>query len=67
MVVENRNPLIMVECKMSDQPVAPALHYLKTRFPKCLAWQISLRGKKDFETPSGIRVAPALKFLRTLV
>jgi len=30
------------------------------------AWQISATGKKDYQTPEGIRVAPALAFLSQL-
>ena len=41
--------------------------YLKARFPAAEAWQISATGKKDYITPEGIRVAPALALLRTLV
>ena len=47
--------------------VSPSLHYLHARFPNAAAWQISAVGKKDYETPEGLRVAPAVKFLGTLV
>ena len=43
------------------------LRYLKTRFPEADATQISATGKKDFLTPDGIRVRPALPFLAELV
>ena len=66
-VVEDRKPVQMIECKWSDAPVAPGLRYLKARFPRCEAWQISMNGVKDYETPEGIRVTPALRFLKTLV
>ena len=66
-VVEDRKPVRMIECKWSDAPVAPGLRYLKARFPRCEAWQISMNGVKDYETPEGIRVTPALRFLKTLV
>jgi hypothetical protein len=36
------------------------------RFPLAEAWQLSLEDCLDFMTPDGIRVAPALTFLRTL-
>ncbi len=44
-----------------------ALRYLKARSPGSQAWQISAAGKKDYLTPDGIRVCPALKFLEGLV
>jgi hypothetical protein len=43
------------------------LRYLKTRFPEAEAWQLSAVGGKDFQTREGIRVAPALALLKTLV
>ena len=43
------------------------IRYLKARFPKTEAWQISCVGKKDYLTPDGIRVAPAILFLSRLV
>jgi hypothetical protein len=39
---------------------------MKARFPEADAWQVSATGRKDFVTPEGIRVAPALELLRTL-
>lgn len=66
-VTENDRPSVLVECKLSDAPVSSPLRYLLQRFPDCEAWQISLRGKKDFETPEGIRVCPALGYLQGLV
>lgn len=65
-VTEGGRPTLLVECKWSDGPVDPALRYLKRKFPDCAAWQIAATGKKDFQTPEGIRIAPALSLLRTL-
>jgi len=65
--VERRIPQLMVECKWGDTPVDPGLRYLKARFPKCPAWQISAAGTKDHVTPDGIRVSPAVQLLSTLV
>lgn len=66
-VVEGRNPILFVEAKRGDQDVDRGLRYLNARFPKVDAWQISETGMKDYVTPDGIRVAPALTFLRDLV
>ena len=44
-----------------------SLHYLKARFPGAQAWQISAAGAKDYQTPDGVRVAPAVRLLATLV
>lgn len=66
-VTENRRPILLVECKWSDAPASSSLRYLKERFPNCRAEQLSAVGVKDFETPEGIRVRPALAFLQELV
>ena len=66
-VTEARAPILLVEAKGSDAPVDPSLRYLRARAGRCAAWQVSATGRKDFETPEGIRVAPARVFLATLV
>jgi hypothetical protein len=65
-VVEGRRPLLLVEAKWSDAEPDRSLRYLKARFPEADAWQVSATGRKDFVTPEGIRVAPALELLRRL-
>jgi hypothetical protein len=65
-VLEDRRPILLVESKWSDEPVARGLAYLKARFPACDAWQISAAGAKDHLTRDGIRVCPAPRFLGSL-
>ncbi len=50
-----------------DDDVDKDLRYLHARFPAAEAWQVSLHGKKDFVTPDGIRVTPAVTLLLQLV
>jgi hypothetical protein len=59
--------LWLIEAKWSDDDIAPGLRYLKARFPNVDAWQISATGTKDYVSREGIRVAPALQLLGTLV
>jgi len=66
-VVEGRHPRLLVECKWGDAAVDRSLHYLKARFPEAEAWQVSGVGTKDHQTPDGVRVAPAVRLLATLV
>lgn len=66
-VVEGRHPRLLVECKWVDADVDPSLRYLKARFPEAEAWQISAAGSKDHQTPEGVRVAPAVRLLATLI
>jgi hypothetical protein len=66
-VVEDGKPVQAVECKWSDEAASPHLRYFKERFPACEAWQVTAVGRKDFETPEGIRVCPALSYLGRLV
>ncbi len=66
-VIENRKPLHFIEAKWDDAAISPALRYLKKKFPGAEALQISATGKKDYLSRDGIRVRPALPFLRELV
>jgi len=66
-IVEHRAPQLFVECKWGDVEVDRGLRYLKARFPKCEAWQISATGTKDYVTPDDIRVAPAMQLLPRFV
>ena len=66
-VTENRKPHMFVEAKWADTEVDRGLRYLKARFPKTEAWQISASGKKDYVNSDGIHVAPALALLSKLV
>jgi predicted AAA+ superfamily ATPase len=66
-VTERGKPIQFVECKWSDADVDPGLRYLHGKFPAVEVWQISAVGTKDFQTPDGIRVAPAIEFLKQLV
>ncbi|HEX2677087.1 MAG TPA: hypothetical protein VHM19_10620, partial [Polyangiales bacterium] len=65
-VTEDRKPILLVEAKRSDAEVDSSLRYLLERCPGAAAWQVSATGKKSYQTPEGIRVAPALELLRTL-
>jgi predicted AAA+ superfamily ATPase len=66
-VVENGKPALIVECKSSDRELSPALRYFKARFPAVPAWQIAAEGRRDYVTREGIRLAPAIRLLSTLV
>jgi predicted AAA+ superfamily ATPase len=66
-VIAGRQPQLIVECKWGDAAVDRSLRYLKTRFPKSEAWQVSATGSKDYVTPEGIRVCPALALLNRLI
>ena len=59
--------MLLVECKLGDDSLDKSLRYLHARFPAAAAWQVSLRGTKDYLTPEGIHVAPARKLLATLI
>jgi predicted AAA+ superfamily ATPase len=66
-VLQKRKPILMVEAKLGDAPIQPALLKLKALFPDTPAWQVHLRGKKDYRSPEGIRVSPALPLLESLI
>jgi len=66
-VVEDRQPSLLVECKLRDRDIDRGLRYLKQRFPDAAAVQIARSGQRDFVTPEGIQARPALDFLRELI
>lgn len=66
-VVDGKKLVLFVECKLGDDAVDSSLRYLVGKFGGVPAWQVSLEGKRDFVSPEGIRVAPAIELLRTLV
>jgi predicted AAA+ superfamily ATPase len=66
-LVQDGRAIGFVECKWGDAEVSPSLRYLRNRFPKVPAWQLSAVGSKDYETADGIRVAPAGVLLSQLV
>jgi len=66
-ITKNTKAKILVECKWSDAPVSDSLRYLKSKHPEAKAWQIHMHGKKDYQTPDGIRVTSAITFLNTLI
>lgn len=65
-VLENRKPVYLIECKWSDVGVEPALAYLKNKFPEAKAFQIYAEGSKDYVTNAGIHVCSAARFLSEL-
>ena len=66
-VTDRREPCLLVECKLSDGDPTRGLKYLNRKFPGAEAWQVSAEGRKHYRTADGIRVAPAERFLPTLV
>jgi predicted AAA+ superfamily ATPase len=65
--MDDNKPVLFVECKSSNREVSKALRYLKIRFPRTDAWQVSASGPEDYVTGEGIRVASAIELLATLV
>jgi predicted AAA+ superfamily ATPase len=66
-IVKEGKPLMAVEAKWNDDEITQGLRYLKARFSACAMWQISATGKKDYQSREGIRVTPAVHFLKELV
>ncbi len=65
--MQKRKPIRFIECKLGDAEISRGLRYLKARFPSCDAFQISATGKKDYQSPEGIRVCGCLVLLKDLV
>ncbi len=65
-VVQDQKPILLVECKLGDQPLSPHLRYLHQKYPQAKAYQIHFEGQKDYQTLEGIRVCSAASFLAEL-
>jgi predicted AAA+ superfamily ATPase len=65
-ITEKSKPILAVECKLSDEDISKSLFYFKNKFPDVPAWQIHLNGKKNYQSKTGIRVAPAIELLKDL-
>ena len=58
-ITEARKPIILVECKATEKTVSKDLRYLKEKFPKSSAFQVSNATQSDYlDGKSGIRVGP---------
>jgi predicted AAA+ superfamily ATPase len=66
-IVEDRRPRTLIECKWNDAEISRGLKYLKARFKECTAFQISAVGQKDYISADGVRVMPAMAYLKTLI
>ncbi|MBI4243125.1 MAG: ATP-binding protein [Planctomycetes bacterium] len=66
-ILESGRPSVIIECKWDDQQPGKGLRFMKQRFPRAHAWQISATGKKDYVTTDNIRVCHALTFLKQLI
>ena len=66
-LMEDRSPFHFIECKSSSKGASRSLKYLKKRFPKVEATQVTLEGKSDLTDKNGIRICPAHLFLNDFV
>lgn len=67
LITERRKPTTLIECKLGETSVGPALRYLRARFPGAEALQVTSGTAPDSQTHDGIRVRSALRFLGELV
>lgn len=66
-MLKDDKPIKFIEVKWQDDEISNGLKYLKERFPKIEAYQISAIGNKDYKTVNGIRVCPAIELLKELI
>jgi predicted AAA+ superfamily ATPase len=63
-LVEKKQPKILVECKWNDVTISPHLLYFKNKFPQARSYQVVMNPKKEFITKEGIEIISALNFLQ---
>jgi hypothetical protein len=66
-VSQDREPILAVEAKWSEERVDRGLGYFKSRFPSCSCWQVTMAETRDRVDEDGIRIAPAVTLLRDMV
>jgi predicted AAA+ superfamily ATPase len=66
LVLVGRKPWFLVEAKLAETRVDPALVLFKERFRVPWAYQVTMEGARDF-VQDGVRVVPASRFLAGLV
>ena len=66
LVAAGRKPWLLVEVKLAETKVDPAVVHFKERFGVPFAYQVTLEGGRDF-VQDGVRVVPAHRFLAALV
>jgi hypothetical protein len=66
-VLKDRKPILAVEVKTDDRPLDAGLKYLLERIAIPNAFQISLKGEKDYVAPkvknTAVRLCPAHRLL----
>lgn len=67
LVAVNNKPWFACEVKISDAPPSKHLAYFKEKLDIPFAYQVAKSGQADYETPQGIRLLPAAKFLSSLI
>lgn len=65
-VVQNQQPILFCEVKLSDQAIASNLRYLKKKFPHVRSVQVVLAPIEPILSPDGVEKISALQFLKEL-
>lgn len=66
-VVEDRTPIIAIECKSKSPKIEQSLRYFKKKFPTCRTIQLLANCDKEYVDKMGIEVLSAKSFLSTLI
>ncbi|GAB4335370.1 MAG: ATP-binding protein [Calditrichia bacterium] len=66
-ILQDKEVKQLVECKLRNREVNPALRMLKKRFPQAEAIQVSFYGEQGYMDKHGIWVTSAEKFLERLI
>lgn len=66
-VADGRKPLLFVETKLSDTTVAPALNFIKKKFPNSRVLQVLLKDGVHKKNEYGVELISAHTFLNELI
>jgi len=66
-IVENKQPIHFIGCKLSEKSTSLSLRYLKKRFPHVAATQVVLADDVDYITKHDIRICSASRLLNDFI
>lgn len=66
-ITEKRAPILLIEVKLGTRSISPHLRYLKAKYPKARAVQITEQNGVHKFDDNGIELISAIKFLSELV
>lgn len=66
-IVEDKKPLMFIECKYNETNVSSQFRFLKKKYPQVSSYQLTYNSKKDFINQDGVRICDAYKIINEIL